>query len=206
MKNLKSRWYSLHCQVGSLKVRVIILTQIQLSLPGSEPVSSFSSFFEWAHTLHPQPHRQPCPLCCCHPDFSQSHTHAKLFPFYESCICRGFLLERSPQLVSWMAPSNPEDFSLNAIFSERPPRRILSNPLLAISLNPDTFASFSTRFTIWISYLIAGSFIFVYLSHWLWDWRRQSHNWLFNRCIWWLIQCMAHTHMEGKHVWGVLVM
>lgn len=186
--------------MGSLKVRVIILTQIHFSLSSSEPVSSFLSFFRWVHTLHPQPHCQPCPLCCCHPDFPQSCTHAKLFPSYESCICWGFLLERSPQLFSWMAPSNPEDFSLNTNFSERPPRRILSNPLLPISLYPDTFASFITRFTIWISYVVAGSFIFVCLSHWLWDPRRQSHDWLFNRCIFLVVNTVHGAYTHGRQM------
>lgn len=58
----------------------------------------------------------------------------------------GFLLESSSQLFSWMAPSGPEDFRLNAISSERPLRRILSNPLLSIGLYQGTICILHNAF------------------------------------------------------------
>lgn len=81
-------------------------------------------------------------LCCRHPGFCQSLTCAKLFLSREPCTCWVFLLESFPQLFSWMGPSDPEDFSLIAISSERPLRRILSNPLLSIGLYRAPFVSF----------------------------------------------------------------
>lgn len=93
-------------------------------------------------------------LCCRHPGFCQSLTCAKLFLSREPCTCWVFLLESFPQLFSWMGPSDPEDFSLIAISSERPLRRILSNPLLSIGLYRAPFVSF---------------FFFFKLSFWFWD-------------------------------------
>lgn len=58
----------------------------------------------------------------------------------------GFLLESSSQLLSWMAPSGPEDFRLNAISSERPLRRILINPLLSVGLYQGTICILHNTF------------------------------------------------------------
>lgn len=118
-----------------------------MSFPSLKHISSFPLHLKWIHTLALLTLSLSALsltffLCCTHPGFCQNLTCAKLFLFHEPCICWVFLLESVPQLLSWMGPSDPEDFSLIAISSERPLRRILNNPLLSIGLYRAPFVSF----------------------------------------------------------------